>query len=282
MYKKRKLFCEISPLTYKISVMKCKFMRYIKDLITRNLATSKSNNSLPFTVYKQSSLIRRKLGDVDPVLQDNKAINLSLAAPKVSGVIIKPGEIFSFWKLVGSCTTKKGYQEGLTISNGKTSKGIGGGMCQFTNLIHWLVLHAPIQIIEHHHHDGMDLFPDYGRQIPFGTGTSIAYNYLDYRFKNITDTTFQLITYTSPKYLNGEIRANKPLECKYHIKVEDEFFSKENNQVYRNGKVFRHCVDLKTGNLISRELIKINHAKVMYDVSNLNIIELHKSKIKNS
>lgn len=278
---KRKLFCEISPLTYKISVIKCQILRHISNSFTRNTAVSKSDNLLPFTVYKQSSLIRRKLGDVDPVLQNNKAVNLSLAAPKVSGVIIKPGEIFSFWKLVGACSVKKGYKEGLMISGERTTKGIGGGMCQFTNLIHWLVLHTPMQIIEHHHHDGMDLFPDYGRQVPFGTGTSIVYNYLDYRFRNTTDTTFQLITYTSEDYLNGEIRSDKPIACKYHIKAEDEVFSIENSQIYRNGKIFRHCIDSKTGNLISRELIKTNHAKVMYTVSSTEIIGNKESEAAN-
>lgn len=265
----RRLFCDISPFTYKISVSKCQIMRHIRNLFTRNIATTKNNNLLPFTIYKQSSLIRRTLGDVDPILQNNKAVNLSIAAPKISHVIIKPGEIFSFWKLVGPCSVKKGYKEGLMISGGRTTKGIGGGMCQFTNLIHWLVLHTPMQIIEHHHHDGMDLFPDYGRQVPFGTGTSIVYNYLDYRFKNTTDITFQLITYTTEDYLNGELRANKPLNRKYHIKVEDEIFTEENGQIYRNGKIFRHCIDVKTGKLISRELIKTNHALVMYDVSNI-------------
>ncbi len=277
MNKKRKLFCEISPLNYKISVLKCQIIRYIKDLFTINFAKSKINNILPFTIYTQSSLIRRKLGNVDPLLQDNKAINLSLASPKVSGVIIKPGEIFSFWKLVGRCTAKKGYKEGLMISNGMISKGIGGGMCQFTNLIHWMILHTPMQIVEHHHHDDMDLFPDYGRQIPFGTGTSIVYNYLDYRFKNTTDITFQLIIYTTEDYLIGEIRADKPLDCKYHIRIENEFFSEEYDHVYRNGRVSRHCIDLKTGKLKSKELIKINHAKVMYDINDVDII----SKTKN-
>ncbi len=281
MHNKRKLFCEISPLTYKISVMRCQTMRHIKNLFTRNIATVKTDNLLPCVIYKQSSLIRRKLGNVDLILQNNKAVNLSLAAPKISGIIIKPGEIFSFWKLVGPCSVKKGYKEGLMISSGETIKGIGGGMCQFTNLIHWMVLHTPMEIIEHHHHDGMDLFPDYGRQVPFGTGTSIVYNYLDYRFKNTTDMTFQLITYTTKDYLNGEIRADKLLDCKYHIKAEDEFFSRENNQVYRNGKIFRHCIDLITGSLISRELIKTNHAKVMYDVSNIKIIDCEKSEAAN-
>lgn len=272
MQTRRKLFCEISPITYKISVVKCRTIRHLQNLIIRNFATKKSKNLLPYTIYKQSSLIRRKLGNVDLILQDNKAVNLNISTPKVSGVIIKPNEIFSFWKLVGSCTMKKGYKEGLMISNGNTIKGIGGGMCQFTNLIHWMVLHTPLQIIEHHHHDGMDLFPDFGRQIPFGTGTSIVYNYLDYRFKNTTDTTFQLITYTTDEYLHGEIRADNPLKYKYHIKVEDEYFSEEDNHIYRNGNVFRYCIDTKTGNLLSKELIKSNHAKVMYDVSNIALI----------
>ena len=118
MNKQRKLFCEISPLTYKISVIRCQIMRHIRNLLTGNMATIKSKNLLPYKIYKQSSLIRRKLGDVDSILQDNKAVNLSLAAPKISGIIIKPGEIFSFWKLVGSCSVKKGYKDGLMISSG--------------------------------------------------------------------------------------------------------------------------------------------------------------------
>lgn len=272
MFIRRRLFCEISPITYKISVIKCRIIRHIKDLFIKNFATEKSNNLLSNSIYKQNSLIRRKLGNVDLVLQDNKAVNLNLSTPRVSGIIIKPNEIFSFWKLVGSCSMKKGYKEGLVISKGSTTKGIGGGMCQFTNLIHWLVLHTPMQIVEHHHHDGMDLFPDFGRQIPFGTGTSIVYNYLDYRFINTTDITFQLITYTTEEYLHGEIRADKPLGCKYHIKVEDEYFSEEENEVYRNGKVFRYCIDTKTGNLLSKELIKKNHAKVMYEISDIALV----------
>ena len=72
--------------------------------------------------------------------QENKTVNLSIAAPKVSGIVIKPQETFSFWQLVGEATEKKGYKPGLTIKQGTTSNGIGGGMCQFTNLIHWMIL----------------------------------------------------------------------------------------------------------------------------------------------
>ena len=200
-------------------------------------------------------------------LQENKAVNLSLAAPKVNGIIIKPSETFSFWRLVGSCTARKGYKAGLVISKGATAAGVGGGMCQFTNLIHWLVLHTPLEIVEHHHHDGMDLFPDYGRQIPFGTGTSIMYNYLDYRFKNNTDMNFQLIVHTDSKYLIGEIRAERPLNVSYHIAVDNEEFIKREDGFYRIGTVYRDIIDKKTGNVLSHNLIKQNNAKVMYSLT---------------
>lgn len=271
----RKLFCEISPLTYKISVKKSIVLRYWQDFNKKvNFAKEKSNSSLPCLVYKHNSLIRRTLGDVDPKLQANKAVNLKISTPKVSGVLIKPGQTFSFWKLVGECTSRKGYKEGLMVGREEdTRSGLGGGMCQFSNLIHWMVLHTPLQIIEHHHHDGVDMFPDFGRKVPFGTGTSIVYNYLDYRFYNPTEHTFQLITYTDDEYLYGELRASEPLAYKYHVKAENEYFSRENGIVYRNSEIYQTVVDKRTGNTVAKNLLKQNHAKVLYDTSHLEIIE---------
>ena len=74
-------------------------------LITKKYARTFSEEVLTFLVYNHNSLIRRKLGNVDMQLQENKAINLALATPKINGVLIKPGETFSFWKLVGHCNT---------------------------------------------------------------------------------------------------------------------------------------------------------------------------------
>ena len=187
----RKLFCEISPLCYEISVFKCCMLRRLRDLFSKErFCRKRSAELLPVVIYKHKSLIRRQLGDVDMTLQNNKAVNLSLAAPKISGVLIPPGETFSLWHLVGKTSSHKGYKEGLMIKRGKPDRGNGGGLCQLSNLIHWIILHTPLEITEHHHHDGVDLFPDFGRQVPFGVGTSISYNYLDYRFKNNTEQTF--------------------------------------------------------------------------------------------
>ena len=270
----RPLFCELSPLTYRLSVCKGVALRHLSDLCsTERFAHVRRSAPLPKKIYTHASLIRRKLGQVDMRLQENKAVNLSLAAPKVNGILIRPGEVFSFWQLVGNPTAARGYREGLTISSGRTTSGVGGGMCQFTNLIHWMILHSPLTVVEHHHHRGLDLFPDFGRQIPFGTVTSVSYNYIDYRFRNDTDITFQLLVHTDDDYLRGELRADRVPPHTYHVQAENERFVRENGAVYREGEVYRYTIDRHSGNTVKRELLLKNHARVMYDTAHLKVIE---------
>lgn len=274
---KRKLFCEISPFTYRLSMEKEILRRHLQDLYHKtHFALERIGTSLSVVVYRHNSLIRRRLGNVNMQLQENKATNLALAVKHIDGLLILPGETFSVWKLVGRTTKRKGYKEGLTIAKGQPSQGIGGGLCQLSNLIHWLVLHSELTITEHHHHDGLDLFPDYGRQIPFGTGTSISYNYIDYRFRNDTTNTYQLRLWVDDEYLCGELRAVEQQPHTFHIHAENEYFSRErplegdetsgtNGVVYRNGEVYRDIIDRKTGRCLESQLIRTNHARVMYD-----------------
>lgn len=272
---KRKLFCEISPLTYAISERKCIIIRAVQNaLSSRRFAKVRSEKPLPVVIYKHNSLIRRRLGNVNMQLQENKAVNLSLAVPKIDRILIRPGETFSFWYLVGKLSEKRGYKEGLIIAGNQPSSGIGGGMCQMTNLIHWMILHSDMEITEHHHHDRFDLFPDFKRTIPFGTGTSITYNYLDYRFRNCTDRTYQLIIYTTEEYLCGELRADARQPYKFHIYAENVYFSREDGTVYRNGEVYRDKIDCKTGDHVEKKLIRRNHAKVCYDTDGLEIVDI--------
>ena len=271
----RRLFCELCPLTYHISVLKCRLIRRIQDWGSGKIFAKKNAQvDLPVVIYHHNSLIWRRLGNVKMYLQENKAVNLRLAAQNINHILIHPGETFSFWRLVGNPSERKGYREGLTISSGRESSGIGGGMCQFTNLIHWMVLHTPLQVTEYHHHDSVDLFPDYNRQIPFGTGTSILYNYLDYQFYNPTQLTFELVAEVGEEYLCGQIRCDQALDTSYHIKTQGSGFVRKAGVVYRVGSVFQERIDKKTGNILSSSLIRENHARVMYDTSRLPVRDM--------
>lgn len=262
----RKLFCEISPFTYRLSMEKEILKRHLKDFIHKiRFAKERTTDNLPVVIYRHNSLIRRRLGNVNMQLQENKATNLALAVKNIDGLLIRPGETFSVWKQIGRTTERKGYKEGLVIAKGAPGQGIGGGLCQLSNLIHWMVLHSDLTITEHHHHDALDLFPDYGRQIPFGTGTSISYNYLDYRVRNDTSNTYQLRLWVDGEYLRGELRAVDPQPHTFHIHAENEYFSREGDVIYRNGQVYRDTIDASTGNVIESQLIRTNHARVMYE-----------------
>ena len=260
----RRLFCEISPATCALSEARCRCVRHLHNLRSGPFARKKAADDLPYEWFSHRSLIRRKLGDVDTVLQDNKAENLALSAPKVDGGLIAPGETFSFWALVGPYTARRGYRDGLTICGGQVSRGVGGGMCQFSNLLHWLVLHSPLEIVEHHHHNGVDLFPDSGRRVPFGTGTAIMYNYLDYRFRNPTDMVFQLRVHTDGEYLCGRLLASAPPDRVYRVFAEDEHYAEEPDGIYRCSTVVR-AVETPNGRETSREVLLRNHARILYD-----------------
>lgn len=258
-------------MTYAIAVKRQIVQRMARDLLHRTrFSAARDSNDLPIVIYRHNSLIRRKLGNVDVALQENKAISLGLAAPHIDGILIRPGETFSFWKLVGHCSAKKGYRTGLTINNNGPAAGIAGGMCQFTNLLHWMVLHSPLEIVGHQHHSEIDLFPDFNRQIPFGTGTSIVYNYLDYRVQNTTENTFQFRISVTDEHLRGELRAIAALDVKHHLKEEDAHFQQVGSEVYRRNRVFRSVRDKRTGNEIANELVVENNARVLYDHDLIN------------
>lgn len=263
----RKLFCEMNPLFYNISVFKERTKRNIKNKLDKGvLAKDKDSNELPNIVKSHTSIILRKLHNVDMDLQVNKKANLQIAASKINGLIIHPGEIFSFWYLVGEPTKKKGYQEGLVISKHGLTRDVGGGLCQLANMIHYLVLNSPLEVVELHHHSDA-LFPDDRRRVPFGTGTSVFYNYLDYRFKNNTDGDVQLLLWVDEDILCGELRSEKEFPYRYKLTEENHHFRKENDKYYRVSQVYKITIDKKTKEEIKKELILDNHSEVMYDYS---------------
>lgn len=231
----------------------------------KKFAKKRNKENFEYIWKGDTKLLLRKLHGVDMQLQKNKVRNLELASKKIDGLIVNPGEEFSFWNLVGNATKRKGYLEGLVISNSQMKKGVGGGLCQMANMIHWLVLHTPLTVSELHHHSDA-LFPDEKRRVPFGTGTSISYKALDYRFKNTTQYPIQIRVWLDDTFLYGEIRCNTPLNEKYKITEEDNHFAKDKEGVYyRNSKVYRIITDKQTNKEIRKELILDNHSKVMYD-----------------
>lgn len=219
--------------------------------------------TLPVRIKKHGSLLLRELSRDEMALQHNKVVNLRLASARTDGVVIRPGETFSFNKVVGNCTRRKGYVVGMHLSNGDAAAGVGGGICQLANLLHWMFLHSPLTVVERSEHS-FDPFPDKNRVLPWGVGCSIVWNYVDLVVRNDTDGTFQLRTWVEEKHLRGELRADRPIEHSYKVEARDEEFLRSEGQVWRRNEIWRILVDRRTGDTVGEELVKRNCAVVKY------------------
>lgn len=262
----RKLFCEFGPICYKISEKKEVIVRNLKGLFSKDkIAKEKSQTELPNIIKSHTSIIVRKLQDVDIGLQQNKLTNIEIACRKINGIIIHPGETFSFWKTVGKARKKDGYKEGLMIYGRRVlGKGIGGGLCQMANMVHFLVLHSELKVTELHHHTDA-LFPDERRRVPFGTGTSVSYNKLDYRFKNTTNQDVQILTWVENGQVCGELRSEREFPFRYKLVEENHHFTKEGDKYFRVSQVYRIQIDKKSNEVVKKELVLDNHSEVLYD-----------------
>lgn len=265
--KQRKLFCDINPTCYAISLKKENCRRYIKDFLGEDrFASTFSTSPLPNVVSSHSSKLIKTGPGIDPELQQNKAVNIKLACARISGIIIHPGEVFSFWRLVGKTTQKRGYKNGRVIVGNKIVPGLGGGLCNLGHTIHRIVLHSPLEVTEFHSHSDA-LGPDEGKRIPFGTGTSICYNHIDFRFRNNTDQDVQIIAYCKDGMLIAELRSRQAFPWRYTLVEEDLHFRKEGERYYRNSKIFRETIETQSEKTVARELVFDNHSEVMFDYS---------------
>lgn len=266
---RKRLFCELGPLAYKISLKKQILTRHLKNLFSaENFAITRSKEPLKEIVYSVSNNMIKRGPGINPEHQFNKAENIRLACSKINGLIINPGETFSFWQLVGNTSRKHGFLDGRILKNGKLVAGVGGGLCNLANSLHIVVMHSPMTVTELHHHSDA-LAPDEGgERKPYSAGTSVNYNFIDFRFRNDTDSKVQLLTYCCGDDLTVELRTDQPFPDSYKIVEEDHHFTKEDNGCYyRKSKIYRETIDKATGLVKKRELKWDNKSKVMFDPS---------------
>ncbi|QED46585.1 VanW family protein [Cytobacillus dafuensis] len=239
--------------------------RYINWFIgKKKFSIKKSNTLLPHVIFTHQTLLLRELKDVDMWLQQNKVKNLKVATKKLNKIIVNPGETFSYWRLLGKTTRRKGYVDGMVLHYGKVTTGVGGGLCQLSNLIYWMTLHSPLTVTERYRHS-YDVFPDSNRSQPFGSGATCAYNYLDLQIKNETNHSYQLIVYLSDTHLVGEWRSDTPPIRAYEVYEQAHLITQE----YWGGYVRHNRIHRKIFNKekvqIDDEFVTENHAIMMYE-----------------
>ena len=229
----------------------------------KSFARTFDTKPLEYQYFSHHTPMLRKLKDVDMWMQYNKVTNLKLACAKLNGIILKPGETFSYWYLIGKPTKRKGYKKGMHLRNGGFEAGYGGGLCQLSNLIFWSAIHTPLTIVERYRH-GYDVFPDSNRTQPFASGATCAYPHIDLMIRNDTEDTYQLLLNVGETDLEGQWRVNREPLYNYKIvernhRMVSQFWGgyTRHNELYQQ-------VYSKDGELIDDHLLLSNVAVMMY------------------
>lgn len=229
----------------------------------KKYSSQKKDALLPYIAFTHQTPLYRKLKNVDMWMQHNKVTNLKIAVKCLNGILLAPGETFSYWKLIGKPSRKKGYTDGMILFCGQFYAGVGGGLCQLSNLIYWMTLHTPLTVMERYRHS-YDVFPDAQRTQPFGSGATCVYNYRDLQIYNGTNYTYQLHVYLTDEHLVGEWRTEKPNSFDYKVYEKKHWITHEYWGGYvRHNILYRQVYDLQ-GELINDEYITENHAIMMY------------------
>lgn len=108
----------------------------------------------------------------------NRSNNISLAAQKINGTVILPGETFSYNKTVGKRTKAAGFKEAGAYAGGKVIQEVGGGICQVSSTLYNAVVYANLEITERSNHCFESSYVAAGRDATVSWGT------LDFKFKN--------------------------------------------------------------------------------------------------
>lgn len=108
----------------------------------------------------------------------NRTNNLVLAMKSLNGVVVAPGEVFSYNKTLGKRTIQAGYREAGGFAGGRVVQLVGGGICQISSTLYNAVVYANMEIVERYNHMFLAGY------VGAGKDATVSYGTLDFKFKN--------------------------------------------------------------------------------------------------
>lgn len=132
--------------------------------------------------------------------------NIITSAARFDGLIIAPGEIFSFNQFVGDISPEAGYVSSGVIFGGRTIQGVGGGVCQVSTTAFRAAFYAGFPIVERYAHGYRVGYYEHGDSEGVGMDAAIYTPDLDFRFLNDTDYHLLIETSIYPQNASVEFR----------------------------------------------------------------------------
>ncbi len=219
----------------------------------------------------KDTLFRDKLATYTAAHESDadRDVNLSLACKAINGMVLKPGETFSYNAALGERTEARGYRPGESYAGNEVVKTIGGGICQVSSSLYYCAMVADLEIISRTNHGFVSTY------VPLGMDATVSWGSLDFRFRNNADYPIRIEAEAEDGYTTVTIYGTDNKD--HYVKMEYEklktydysttykTLSADNPEGYKNGdyivepsigydvKTYRCRYDKKTDALISRD-----------------------------
>ena len=174
----------------------------------------------------------------------NRTTNLILAANKINGTVLMPGETFSYNKVVGERTIEAGYKEAPIYVEGRVEDGLGGGICQITTTLYNAALYANLDITERSNHQFIPSYSNASRD------ATVVYGAIDFKFKNNRNYPIKITCSVANGIANFKIFGLKTDED-YDVEITSRITGTTSNAIYSEAyKILK-----KNGAIISSEIL---------------------------
>ncbi len=130
--------------------------------------------------------------------------NVKLAAEKCNGMILFPGDVFSFNKVVGERTTGAGFKSAPAYYMGMTVNETGGGICQVSSSLYSCAVYANLEIVTRHNHRYAVGY------IPDGLDATVSWGGPEFEFKNSTAYPIKILAFTDGRNLTVQFYGTNP------------------------------------------------------------------------
>ena len=174
---------------------------------------------------------------------ENRNTNLRLLCEALDGLVLEPGQEFSFNDSVGQRTRERGYLPAGAYSGTVLIKDVGGGVCQGSTTLYNCVLLADLEVIFRVNHGYAVSY------VPYGLDATVNWGGPDFQFRNSSHFPIKITAEVSDGYVKMKLLGTD--EKDYYVVMESEYGSSD---VAIYSRSYKCKYDKETGELISREL----------------------------
>jgi len=173
------------------------------DSLKMKAEENASRQSVPKLRYE---VFQNTLGEATTKILDrstNRMKNIDIAIKSISGITIEKGAEFSFNNIVGKRSANRGFEEAPVIAEGKSERGIGGGVCQVSSTLYMAAKNAGLWIKERHSHT---------KPVPYAkknNDATVVYGVKDFKFANTSEYSITIYMWVESDILYAKIVTNE-------------------------------------------------------------------------